>query len=271
MHEPDESEVRRLVREAVDRALGPAPRAAGPAAAAPRRVAIGADHGGFALKEVLRGYIADELGWEVRDCGTHSTDAVDYPDFAAAVAREVAAGRCALGIVVDAAGIGSAMAANKVAGVRCAVCHDDRTVTNSREHNDANVLSLGARRREPRARPAARPPVPDHPVRRRPPRAPGAEDHGAGTRPRPVAPATTRPRTLREDHANHAASHPPAAQDRPALPPGRLPAPAHRARAGEGPGGEAPDPGPGEADAGAQGRASARGTSATTWASSTSR
>jgi ribose 5-phosphate isomerase B len=144
MHEPDESEVRKLVREAVDRALGPAPRADVPAAAAPRRVAIGADHGGFALKEVLRGYIADELGWEVRDCGTHSTDAVDYPDFAAAVAREVAAGRCALGIVVDGAGIGSAMAANKVAGVRCAVCHDDRTVTNSREHNDANVLSLGA-------------------------------------------------------------------------------------------------------------------------------
>lgn len=146
MHEPDESEVRRLVREAVDRALGAAPAGADtPAAAAPRCVAIGADHGGFELKEVLHRYIADELGWEVRDCGTHSTDAVDYPDFAAAVAREVAAGRCALGIVVDAAGIGSAMAANKIAGVRCAACHDDRTVTNSREHNDANVLSLGAR------------------------------------------------------------------------------------------------------------------------------
>ncbi len=151
MHEPDESAVRRLVRDAVDRALGPepgpAPGAGAPAPTgpgAPRRVAIGADHGGFELKEVLRRYVADELGWEVRDCGTHSTDAVDYPDFAAAVAREVAAGRCALGIVVDAAGIGSAMAANKVAGVRCAACHDDRTVTNSREHNDANVLSLGA-------------------------------------------------------------------------------------------------------------------------------
>jgi ribose 5-phosphate isomerase B len=70
---------------------------------------------------------------------------VDYPDYAAAVAREVAAGRCARGIVVDAAGIGSAMAANKIAGVRCALCHDDRTVVNGREHNDANVLSLGAR------------------------------------------------------------------------------------------------------------------------------
>jgi ribose 5-phosphate isomerase B len=145
MHEPDESEVRRVVREAVDRALGPAPRAEARAAAAPRCVAIGSDHGGFELKEVLRRYIADDLGWEVRDCGTHSPDPVDYPDFAAAVAREVATGRCALGIVVDAAGIGSAMAANKVAGARCAACHDDRTVTNSREHNDANVLSLGAR------------------------------------------------------------------------------------------------------------------------------
>ena len=157
MYEPDESEVRRLVREAVERALGPAPCAdaapAGepapdPPAVAPapaRRVAIGADHGGFELKELLRRYVAEELGWEVRDCGTHSAEAVDYPDFAAAVAREVATGRCALGIVVDAAGIGSGMAANKVAGVRCAVCHDDRTAVNGREHNDANVLALGAR------------------------------------------------------------------------------------------------------------------------------
>ncbi len=144
MHTPHESEVRRVVREVVDRVLGPetaAPR--DPAAA--RRVAMGSDHGGFELKEALRAYVAEELGWEVRDCGTHSTDAVDYPDYAAAVAREVAAGRCALGVVVDAAGIGSAMAATKIPGIRCAVCHDDRTVVNSREHNDANVLSLGAR------------------------------------------------------------------------------------------------------------------------------
>jgi ribose 5-phosphate isomerase B len=146
MHDCDESEVRRLVREAVDRSLGPesapGPRPASPAT---RRVAVGSDHGGFELKEVLRHYIAEELGWEVHDCGTHSTETVDYPDYAAAVAREVAAGRCSLGIVVDAAGIGSAMAANKIAGVRCAVGHDDRTVLNSREHNDANLLSLGAR------------------------------------------------------------------------------------------------------------------------------
>src|SRR5690349_17896485 len=142
----DPAFVRRLVREAVDRALGPEDRpAARPVTGGARRVALGADHGGFALKERLRVYVSDELGWDVLDCGTHSTDAVDYPDFAARVAREVAAGRCALGVIVDAAGIGSTMAANKIPGVRCALCHDDTTVVNAREHNDANVLALGAR------------------------------------------------------------------------------------------------------------------------------
>jgi ribose 5-phosphate isomerase B len=152
MSQPDESQVRRLVRDAVERALGPVPGAASatvPAAQqampAPRRVAIGSDHGGLALKEVLKRAIVEDTGWSVHDCGTHSSDAVDYPDFAAAVAREVAAGRAALGIVIDAAGIGSTMAANKVAGVRCALCHDDATVLNAREHNDANVLALGAK------------------------------------------------------------------------------------------------------------------------------
>ena len=77
-------------------------------------------------------------------CGTHSKDSVDYPEFAARVARLVANGNCQAGIVIDGAGIGSGMAANKVHGVRCAVCHDIATVLNSREHNDANVLSLGA-------------------------------------------------------------------------------------------------------------------------------
>ncbi len=150
MAAPDEAQVRKLVRESLERALGPeraesAASAARPDPAAARRVAIGSDHGGYPLKEILRRAIAEDLGWQVHDCGTHSTDAVDYPDFAAAVAREVASGRCALGIVVDAAGIGSTMAANKVPGVRCALCHDDVTVVNAREHNDANVLALGAR------------------------------------------------------------------------------------------------------------------------------
>lgn len=156
MRDAREPEVRRLVREAVTRALGPesAPAPAPtqalprPSASAPpleRSVAIGSDHGGFELKEVLKRFLVDELNWHVHDCGTHSTEAVDYPDFAAAVAREVAGGRAARGIVIDAAGIGSAIAANKVAGVRCAACHDDATALNSRLHNDANVLSLGAR------------------------------------------------------------------------------------------------------------------------------
>jgi ribose 5-phosphate isomerase B len=151
MREIDSSEVRRLVREAVDRALGPQSAPAGPAPTGPagsrpaRRVAIGSDHGGYELKEILKRYIEDDLGWSVHDCGTHSTAAVDYPDFAAAVAREVAGGRSARGIVVDAAGLGSSIAANKVAGVRCALCHDDATAMNCREHNDANMLALGAR------------------------------------------------------------------------------------------------------------------------------
>jgi ribose 5-phosphate isomerase B len=105
-------------------------------------VALGADHGGFAMKEGLKKVLA-ELGFEVLDMGTHSTDAVDYPDFAIAVAKAVAEGRAAQGIMVDGAGIGSAMAANKIRGVRAALCYDLTTASNAREHNDANVLTLG--------------------------------------------------------------------------------------------------------------------------------
>ena len=142
----DEARVRELVRQVVERTLaadGATPQ--GPAPGAARRIALGADHGGFDLKQVLARVIADDLGWQVHDCGTHSTEAVDYPDVAAAVAREVASGRAARGIVIDAAGIGSTMAANKIAGVRCALCHDDATAINARAHNDANLMALGAR------------------------------------------------------------------------------------------------------------------------------
>jgi ribose 5-phosphate isomerase B len=106
-------------------------------------VAIGADHSGYELKETLKGHLS-ELGYAVVDCGTDSTASVDYPDFAFAVARLVAQGRAWRGIVVDGAGIGSCMAANKVPGVRAAMCYDQATAVNSREHNDANVLTLGA-------------------------------------------------------------------------------------------------------------------------------
>jgi ribose 5-phosphate isomerase B len=119
--------------------------AAGPrlAAGADRRVAIGADHGGFALKKQLLELLA-ELGWEAWDVGTHCTAAVDYPDYAVKVARAVARGEAWRGIMIDGAGIGSAMAANKVPGVRAATVHNETTAVNSREHNDANVLVLGS-------------------------------------------------------------------------------------------------------------------------------
>jgi ribose 5-phosphate isomerase B len=107
------------------------------------RIAIGADHGGYPLKEKI-GFKLREAGYEVVDCGTDSHEAVDYPDFAHAVARKVASEDCDYGIVVDGAGIGSAMVANKVPGVRAALCYDLSSARNSREHNHANVLTLGA-------------------------------------------------------------------------------------------------------------------------------
>ncbi len=107
-------------------------------------VAIGADHGGYPLKEQLKPILA-QLGWRVRDLGTNSTDAVDYPDFALAVAKMVRSGEARLGIVVDGAGIGSCMAANKVPGVRAALCVDASAARNAREHNDANVMTLGVK------------------------------------------------------------------------------------------------------------------------------
>lgn len=110
---------------------------------AERIVAVGADHGGFPLKEELKVFLA-ELGHRARDFGTHSTDAVDYPDFAHAVARAVSEGEADLGICIDGAGVGSAMTANKVPGVRAAACYSVKVAVNSREHNGANVLTLGS-------------------------------------------------------------------------------------------------------------------------------
>ncbi len=106
-------------------------------------VAIGADHGGFELKQQLAEHIRSR-GLAVDDCGTHSTEAVDYPKIAAEVAQRVADGRASTGVIVDGAGIGSAMTANKFPGVRAALCYDLSTARNSREHNNANVLTLGA-------------------------------------------------------------------------------------------------------------------------------
>lgn len=153
---PSEEEVRSLVERIVDGVVDSAgqgePEATGdqpkPETTAHERnggsgIAIGADHGGFALKERIA-FRLKEAGWEVTDCGTDSHESVDYPDFAHAVARKVAAGECSWGIIVDGAGIGSAMVANKVPGVRAALCYDISSARNSREHNHANVLTLGA-------------------------------------------------------------------------------------------------------------------------------
>ncbi|MDA2979546.1 MAG: ribose 5-phosphate isomerase B [Actinomycetota bacterium] len=106
-------------------------------------IAIGGDHGGFALKEKLA-FKLKEQGYRIVDCGTNSTEAVDYPDIAVAVAGQVASGNTQVGVVIDGAGIGSAMAANKVRGARAALCYDVSTARNAREHNHANVLTLGA-------------------------------------------------------------------------------------------------------------------------------
>ncbi len=113
-----------------------------PGAEAPA-VAVGADHGGYRLKELIV-FRLREQGHQVVDCGTDSTESVDYPDLALAVAEKVASGECQSGIVIDGAGIGSSMAANKVPGVRAALCYDVSSARNSREHNHANVLTLGA-------------------------------------------------------------------------------------------------------------------------------
>jgi ribose 5-phosphate isomerase B len=116
----------------------------GGAAAPPRVVALGADHGGYELKEQLKSYLRD-WGYLVLDLGADTTAPVDYPDFAEVVAGAVARGDAWRGVVVDSAGIGSSIAANKVPGARAALCYDRATARNSREHNDANLLSLGAR------------------------------------------------------------------------------------------------------------------------------
>ncbi|MEX1024995.1 MAG: RpiB/LacA/LacB family sugar-phosphate isomerase [Planctomycetota bacterium] len=115
-----------------------------PAAAGPWRVAVGADHGGFAKKHVVLAAVR-EAGHEPIDLGTYDATPVDYPDIAATVARGVAEGRFSVGILLDGAGIGSAMAANKIDGALAANCYDERTAKNAREHNYANVLTLGAR------------------------------------------------------------------------------------------------------------------------------
>jgi len=107
------------------------------------KIAIGSDHGGFLLKEILKKFL-EEKGYHITDCGPENTDPVNYPEFAARVAVLVSDGKADAGIMVDGAGIGSSMVANKINGVRAALCYDVTTAMNAREHNNANLLTLGA-------------------------------------------------------------------------------------------------------------------------------
>ncbi len=155
-----EKELQSIVQRVVARTLSgeqpaaaSARRPAAPTAAEPSTepvqppgagtIALGADHGGYGLKEQIKEFLQTR-GYQVVDCGTHSTDSVDYPDFARAVAVLVGQGKAWRGIMVDGAGIGSCMAANKVPGVRASMCYDHATAHNAREHNDANLLTLGS-------------------------------------------------------------------------------------------------------------------------------
>jgi len=108
-----------------------------------RTIALGSDHGGYELKETLKGFL-NALDYSVSDCGTNDKNPVDYPDIAHNVAKMVSNGQAWRGIIIDGAGIGSCMVANKVPGIRAALCYDYASAANSREHNDANVLTLGA-------------------------------------------------------------------------------------------------------------------------------
>ena len=162
----DDAEIHRIVQRVVNQVIGHSQPAAAPApvaapASAPvapkadvvpgpevssgggKTVAIGCDHGGYDLKEILKAYVA-ELGFDVKDMGAYNKGPVDYPDFAHEVAKLVGAGKAWRGIMIDGAGIGSCIVANKVPGVRAGMAYDLSSANNSREHNDTNVLTLGA-------------------------------------------------------------------------------------------------------------------------------
>jgi ribose 5-phosphate isomerase B len=152
MSQINDAEIHEIVQRVLHQVLGGSARESG-ASTAPspartevsgrRVVAIGADHGGYDLKEALKKDL-NTLGFEVKDVGTNNKDAVDYPDFAHAVAQAVGSGKAWRGIMIDGAGIGSCIVANKVPGVRAGMAYDYSSAVNSREHNDTNVLTLGA-------------------------------------------------------------------------------------------------------------------------------
>ena len=146
-----EQEIQAIVKRVLSESLGnqtekkpteqPTPKA--PKDGQKKVVAIGTDHGGVDLKEILKQTLIAN-NYDVMDVGTHTKDSVDYPDIALAVSKLVASGKAWRGVIIDGAGIGSCMAANKIPGIRAALCYDYATAKNSREHNNANILTLGA-------------------------------------------------------------------------------------------------------------------------------
>jgi ribose 5-phosphate isomerase B len=158
MNPIDDAEIHRITQRVLQQMIGqaqpadtsdtpssPAQTAEAPTPSAQEKkaVAIGADHGGYDLKEILK-VTLNELGYDVRDVGAYNKGAVDYPDFAHEVARLVSIGKAWRGIMIDGAGIGSCIVANKVPGVRAGMAYDYSSAVNSREHNNTNVLTLGA-------------------------------------------------------------------------------------------------------------------------------
>jgi ribose 5-phosphate isomerase B len=151
MSEIGDSEIHEIVQRVLQQVLGSSKGESVSTNPAPaqmevpgrKAVAIGADHGGFELKEALKPELT-ALGFDIQDVGTNSKEAVDYPDFAHAVAQAVSSGKAWRGIMIDGAGIGSCIVANKVPGVRAGMAYDYSSAVNSREHNDTNVLTLGA-------------------------------------------------------------------------------------------------------------------------------
>jgi len=155
MNSIDDAQLHQIVEKVLKQVLGQETPVSPVAAALPtptptpnvqtsrKVVAIGADHGGYELKETLKATLT-ELGFDIADMGTNSKEAVDYPDFAHAVAQQVGSGKAWRGIMIDGAGIGSCIVANKVPGVRAGMAYDLSSANNSSEHNDTNVLTLGA-------------------------------------------------------------------------------------------------------------------------------
>lgn len=146
MSQISDTDLQAIVKQVVARTMGESaavPKTSPCSGSGKKAIAIGSDHGGFDLKENLKKDLT-AAGHEVIDCGTFNKESCDYPDFALAVAKQVSDGLVCRGIMIDGAGIGSCMVANKVPGVRAAMCYDYATAVNSREHNNANVLTLGA-------------------------------------------------------------------------------------------------------------------------------